>query len=233
MESRMPSPAGPAPGGSWQGEGVRSKPSLPPMGEPGGHTRGRGTSTSLTSAAQLGGVGGGVVCLPCRLTPLLAAFPKHLVGAHWVPQPGWTAVSCCGPPGSPASSATQNPQRPVPGGEAGGRGVHRPRRSVQAPAWFQARDWGRGLVPKPGREEGRGRGPDPTSSPPPLPGLRVRTWWWRQREGGGGSEPEETGSRALGAQAGGEGCSPPPPRGPEPRGRAGGARGQACPPTQG
>lgn len=204
------------------------------MGEPGGHSRGRGHWHFSHFRRLAGGWGGGVVCLPLPLTPLLAAFPKHLVGAHWVPQPGWTAVSCCGPPGTPASQ----PARAVPPRTrkglcpGGGGGALAPALSSGPCLVPRPRAGGGGLVPKPGREEGRGRGPDPTSSPPPLTRLRVRTWWWRQGEGGG-SGPEETGSRALGARTGGEGCSPPPPRGPEPRGRAGGARGQACPPTQG
>lgn len=206
-----------------------SKPSLPPMGEPGGHARGRGTSSPLTSAARLGG-DRGVVCLPLPLTPPLAAFPKHLVGAHWVPQPGWTAVSRCGPPSSPAASQ-RGQSLPEPA-KACAWGCTGPGARLRPLPGSQACGRGRGLVPKPGREEERGGGPDPTSSPPPLPGLRVRTWWWRQGEGGG-SGPQETGSRALGARAGGLGCSPPPPRGPEPPGRAGGARGQAGPPTQG
>lgn len=83
---------------------------------------------------------------PLPLSQLLAAFPKHLVGAHWVSRPGWTVVSCCGPPGSPASagSASQNPQRPEPR-DAGGGGGTQLQHLAQAPAWFPGPSLGEGV----------------------------------------------------------------------------------------
>lgn len=152
MESRMPSPAGPAPGGSWQGGGG-SKPSPPPMGEPGGHARGRGTSSSLTSAAWLGRQRR-VVGLPLPLTQLLATFPKHLAGAHWVPRPRWTAVSCCGPPGSPAASQRGH-CLPEPA-KACAWGCTQPQRSAQVPACFPGLGLGEGAGSQ-AREGGRAR----------------------------------------------------------------------------
>lgn len=121
MESRMPSPARLAPGGSWQGAG--SKPSPPPMGEPGGHTRWRGTNTSLTSAAWLGGERS---CLPPSATmPIASCTPQTFSGRPLGAQ-AWLDSSLLlrstGLPHQPASqpastgSASQDLQRPGPGG---------------------------------------------------------------------------------------------------------------------
>lgn len=106
-------------------------------------------------------------------------------------------------------------------------GLHQ--HSAQAPAWFPGPALREEAGSRPGKEVERGRKPDPTSSPPPLPGLRVRTWWWRQGEGGG-SGLEETGSRAFGGAGGGERCSLPPLRGPGLG--PGGPRGQGKGPGQ-
>lgn len=193
------------------------------MGEPGGHTRWRGTNTSLTSAAWLGGERS---CLPPRATPPTAGYiPQTFSGCPQGARAWLDSSLLLRSTGLPrrrpasADSASQDPQRPGP------RGVHRPQ--LRPLPGSQARGWGRGPVPRPGREAERGRGPDPTSSPPPLPGLRVRTWWWRQGEGGV-SGPEETGSRALGARAGERGALCSLPRG---RGRTAARAGRGARPV--
>lgn len=54
-----------------------NKPGLPPMGEPGGHARERGTNTSLTSAAWLGERS----CLPTPATlPTAGCVPQTFGG---------------------------------------------------------------------------------------------------------------------------------------------------------
>lgn len=118
------------------------KPSSPPMGEPGGHTRWRGTNTSLTSAAWLGEERS---CLPPPATPpsagyLPQTFSRRPLGAQARLDSSILLRATGLPHHRPAGadSASQDPQRPGP------RGVHRPQRSALAPAWFPGPGLGEG-----------------------------------------------------------------------------------------
>lgn len=188
-------------------------------------TPGEGAPTPLS--LPLPGWGRGVACLPLPLCQLLAAFPKHLVGAHWVPGPGWTPVYCCGASGfsQPARTVSPKTRKGLNPGCTGTRAPLRLLLGSQAPRWVRRSDPG----PVPGAKEGAG---SHQLTPSPMPGLRVRTWWWRQGEGGG-VRAKGDGVTRFGGTGGGEGCSLPPPQETGPGGCAARARGQDGPPTQG
>lgn len=189
-------------------------------------TPGKGAPTPLS--LPLPGWGRGVACLPLPLCQLLAVFPKHLVGVHWVSGPGWTPVYSCGAPSFPQAAPAVSPRTR----KGLSPGVHRHQNSAQAPAWFPGPALGEEASSRPGKEVERGREPDPTSSPPPLclgSGF-ARGGGVKGKEGGPGQRRR---GHALGGTGGGEGCSLPPPRERGPAGRAARARGQTGPPTQG
>nr|XP_014698585.2 translation initiation factor IF-2-like [Equus asinus] len=215
MESRTPCPPALLPQAAGRGGGCQ--PSPPPLGELGGHARGRGTG-HLSHFRRLPGGRGGAR-LPRPLRQLLAAVPKHSVGAR----PWLDSSPCCRPPHSPPRPAGQrlrSPQRPGPGGA-------RPRRRA-APPGAQARGWGTGPVPGRGRAGARGGGPDPQRTPSPARAPRSHVVV-ASREGGG------PGQRRRGHALRGRGrrrgllCAPSP----GPGGRARRARGQAGPPRPG
>lgn len=152
MESRMPSLASPAPRGSWQKGGNKSG-LPPPMGEPGGHARGRGNNTSLTSPAWLGERS----CLPTpAILPTAGCVPQTFSGRPLGAR-AWLDTSlllrCIGLLPASTDSVSQNPQRPEPW-------VHRHQSSPQAPAWFPGPALGEEVGSRPGSSsEGGGRIP--------------------------------------------------------------------------
>lgn len=161
-----------------------------------------------------------------RLCQLLAAFPNQLVGAHWVPGPGWTPVSCCGslssPAGRPASagSASQNLQRPksgvAPAFCSGPCLVPRPR--AEGGGRFQAREGGRA------REEAGSHQLTPSSARAQGSHVVVAS------RGRRGVRARGDGVTRFGGAGGGERCSLPPLRGPGLG--PGGPRGQGKGPGQ-
>lgn len=199
--------------------------SSPPMGEPGG-CRGWQGHQHLCDFRRLAR-GERNCCLPPPRRQLLAAFRQHLVGADWVPGPGWTAPSHRGPPCAPASQPGQRLPEPAEARALGGA----PAPALGAAPGQAPRPRGIG---SPAREVGSGReGAGSHQLPPPLPGLRLRTWWWRQGEGGGVRARGDGVTRFGGADGGDWGALSAPSHGSEPDGRPGRARGQAGPPTRG
>ena len=164
---------------------------------------------------------------------MLATFPKHSAGAHWVPRPGWTAVSCCGPLDSPT---TGQPARTVPARTRKGLGpggCTGPSAQLWPLPGSQARGWGRGPVLRPRREVGRAREGAGSHQLTPSSARAQGSHVVVASRGRRGVRARGDGVTRFGGAGGGEGCSLSPHPGPGPDGRAGRARGQAGPPAQG